>query len=925
MVMTLSGGTNNGGVASATNIFQVQVAPTNHAPVIVGATNRTILENTNSGLTATINVWDYDQLSTNFTLTATSSNSSVAGVRVTSNNVASRTNVLFTLTFAPVSNATGVTTIQLVATETNSGLSTTNSFNLTVTGPSSAPSFTLSTNFVLTPEETPSVTQTNFVSGWRSSRVWTFATSVLTAGAATNVTFTAGPLVDTNGTLTFSPTPHTYGTNWVSVIMTDNGTNSFTNTFQIAVQQVSHAPGFLGDTNLTVLENGTNGLVTTNIVVWDYDLTTNFIFTATAQSNLATVSITGSNVLGPSNVAFTLTFAPVHNANGTMPFQLVATEVRSNLSTTNVFPLIITPVNQAPSYAFSGNYMTNGVLRVAENAGPVTNSGFLSGNAGPANQSSQTWTYAAACTTTNRSTNVTFAVAPAVDTNGNLTFTTATNSFGTNTVTVVMTTSGSTANGGINSYTNNFQIAVAQVQYPPAFTGITNVTTLENATTNLTLAFTLYDPLTNRFTVTCTSSDANLAGVTAAGTNTAWTLTFAPPANSNGVATITVVADDGTLTNRTNFTFTVLPVNQPPSFNLAVHSITVDQYNVPVTSNHVVTSISAGPANQSSETVSFNVTNSSPSSFTVQPAIDANGTLTFTPGTTAQTVTVGVQAVNTGGTNNGGTNGSAFQFLTITIPPNAFQYLTGPFAGLFYDTTAVTNASSGYFSLLLTNDGSFTGYVLCAGNSNTFNGQFSISSDTAAVAAANYRLNLAVDTSASWTESITGSVSNATTHWNVPLQSYLAGYSASFPTTLAGAYTMALPGSTNTTRGPSGDSVFSLIVSNNGVVNLTGFMADNTPASQMSQISLSGSYPLYIPLYNNGLEGSLIGWLDITGLEANSVSANPVLTWFNQPGATADYASGFAIKRRLRLRPMTPLSPISYISTAAPLSSAEAI
>jgi hypothetical protein len=1118
MVMTISGGTNGGGVNTFTTNFQVGVVQTNHAPVIVGATNRSILEDTNAGLTATINVWDYDKLSSNFTLTAISSNNSVAGVSVTGTNVASLTNVVYTLTFAPVSNANGVAGIQLVATETNSGLSTTNSFNLTVTAAHAAPNFTLSTNFVLTPEETASVTQTNFVAGWRSSRVWTFSTTNLTSGAATNVTFATPPAVDTNGTLTFAPTPHTYGTNWLSVIMS-NGTNAFTNSFQIAVQQVSHAPGFLGDTNLVVLENGTNGLVTTNIVVWDFDLTTNFTLTATSLSNtlatvsvshtnvlgtsnvaysltfapvpnangnvpiqlvatentsslsttniftltitpvnqapsytlsatnvavpeesaavtnigfltnllagppnessqtwsftvttvtnnatnvsftvlpavdtngnltftpaphsfgtnfvsaimtdtggtanggvntysnsftiqvaqinhapgflgdtnlivfenntnglvttnvivwdydqvtnftltatslsnsLATASLSGTNVLGTSNVAFSVTFAPANNANGTVPIQLVATEPVSGLSTTNIFTLTITPVTQPPSFTFTGSSITDGVLTVPENTGPYTNSDFVTGSAGPVNQSSDTLSYTVACTSTNESTNVSFTVPPAVDTNGNLTFTTATNSFGTNTVTVIVTSSGSTANGGVNTYSNTFVLDVTQVQYPPAIQGITNETINENSATNLALTFTVYDPLTANITVTAVLSDTNLGTVSVSSNGAQRTLTFAPTANTFGTNTVTVTADDGTLTNATNISWNIAYVNQAPSFSLSANSVTVNLYDVAVSTTSFLTNISAGPANESGQTVSFTVTNSSPGSFLVAPSISSSGTLAYTPAATGGTVTVGVTAVDTGGTANGGVNTSGTQTFTIVIPPNPFPYLNGPFAGLFYDTNSLANASSGYFSLNLTTNGSFSGYVLCAGDSNTFTGQFNMSNTlanpNATATAGNYNLALSVDTSANWTETVSGSVSNSTTNWNASLVSYLAGYSASFPTPLAGGYTLALPGFADPTAGPAGEGIFSLTISTNGTASVSGYTADNTYASQASQLSLSGYYPLYIPLYSNGVSGSLLGWLNVTGDLTNAVSGTSTVTWFNEPGATTLYPAGF--------------------------------
>jgi len=950
LVMTNTGSTNNGGINSYTNSFMIGVVETNHAPFIVGASNQTVLENgTNlvngtNGLTMNILLWSYDTNfllpGTNFTFTATASNTNLASVSVTATNPPGASNQTFAITFTPVTNANGSVTNTLIATE--GPLSTTNTFVLTITPVTQPPSYALVTNLVLVNEETTNVTltATNFLSSMLAgppnqiSEKWGFVATTAT-NSITNVAFTVLPSVATNGTLTFSPTAHSFGTNLVTLVMTNTGStnnggiNSYTNSFMIGVVETNHAPFIVGASNQTILENGTNLIngtngLTMNILLWSYDTNfllpgTNFSFTATASNtNLASVSVTATNTPGASNQTFAITFTLVTNANGKVTNTLIATE--GPLSTTNTFVLTITPVTQPPSYTLSTN-----VLVIAENAGATNLSSFLTSlNAGPSNQSNLTWSFGV-FTATNNATNATFSQFPSVSTNGNLAFKTATNSFGTNLVSVIMTNSGSTNNGGITTYSNSFQLQVTQVQYPPAFTGLTNRTILENATNNLNMAFTLYDPLTNGFHVSCVSSNTNLVTVAASGTNTVWNLAFTPATNSFGTSLITVTADDGTLTNTNSLLLTVTWVNQAPSFGLAVTNITVDKYNVAVSLTNALTNILAGPTNQSWESVSFIVTNSSPSKFSFGPSVDTNGTLSFTPGDQGGTITVGIKAQNSGGTSNGGVNVSAVQTLTITIPANAFQYLAGPFAGLFYDTNTPANASSGYFSLLLASNGTFSGHVLNAGDSNAFNGQFSISNSSATVTAGSYSLDLIVDTTANWTETISGAVSNTTANWNAELLSYLAGYSASFPvpTGQAGDFLLAMPGFDDPTAGPAGDSVFSLIISNNGGASLTGYMADNTYGSQVSQLSQSGYYPLYIPLYDGGIGGSVIGWLDITGALSNSVSPSSILTWYNEAGSTVLYPNGFtnqALPLAALYDSSTPSELLSFSSGSVILS-----
>jgi len=379
--------------------------------------------------------------------------------------------------------------------------------------------------------------------------------------------------------------------------------------------------------------------------------------------------------------------------------------------------------------------------------------------------------------------------------------------------------------------------------------------------------------------------------VTGSGTNR--TLVFAPLTNAIGTNAITVTVDDGSLTNSVTITNAILWVNQAPSFNLAVPTITVDEYNVAISLANVATNIQAGPTNESGQTVTFVVTNSNPSLFVSPPTVSSLGTLNFTPGRVGGTVTVGIRALDNGGTANGGVNTSATQTLTITIPPNAFQELTGSFTGLFYDINTPSAASAGYFSLILANDGSFDGYIDNMGGSNGFSGQFSISNSLAQVTTGNYKLTLNIDTSASWTESISGSVSNTAAGWSVPLLSYLAGYSATFQTGLAGSYTAAMPGLDDPAAGPYGDSVFTISISSAGVVGLTGNLADDAGFVETNQLSVDGYCPIYTPLYGNGSQGVLIGWLQFTGDASNGLDTNSILTWIDQAGATANYPGGF--------------------------------
>ena len=116
------------------------------------------------------------------------------------------------------------------------------------------------------------------------------------------------------------------------------------------------------------------------------------------------------------------------------------------------------------------------------------------------------------------------------------------------------------------------------------------------------------------------------------------------------------------------FTLTVSPVNDAPSFTAGTNQVVnedADQQTVAW-----ATGISAGPDDESSQTLAFTVTNNNNALFAVQPTIAPEGTLTYRPAADASgTATVTVILTDDGGTANGGIDTSAEQTFTITMNP----------------------------------------------------------------------------------------------------------------------------------------------------------------------------------------------------------------------------------------------------------------
>src|SRR5258706_395907 len=148
---------------------------------------------------------------------------------------------------------------------------------------------------------------------------------------------------------------------------------------------------------------------------------------------------------------------------------------------------------------------------------------------------------------------------------------------------------------------------------------------------------------------------------------------FAVPPSSCAATVAVAAHDDGGTANggvdtsaSQTFTITVVAVNDAPSFTKG-GDVAVNEDSGAYSQTNWATTISPGP-NESSQTVSFNVSNSNNALFSAQPAVNASGTLTFTPAPNANGIaTVTIAAHDDGGTANGGVDTSAAQNLPITV------------------------------------------------------------------------------------------------------------------------------------------------------------------------------------------------------------------------------------------------------------------
>jgi large repetitive protein len=249
------------------------------------------------------------------------------------------------------------------------------------------------------------------------------------------------------------------------------------------------------------------------------------------------------------------------------------------------------------------------------------------------------------------------------------------------------------SDGVLESNTGTMTFWVAPINDPPTFSAGANVSVREDSgahsagwATNILPGPANESGQTVHFVIT----NVDLTGVpnlfsVAPAIAANGTLTFTPGLNQVGLAHVTVHAvDDGGLENY-GITYPGLPVpddtsgdvvfdiavtqaNDAPSFT-AGSNPTVNEDSGAASITNWATSISPGPVDESSQTVSFQVTtNDNPNLFSAAPGVSSSGTLTFTPGANRNGVAhLTVVAKDNGGTANGGVDTSAGRSLTITV------------------------------------------------------------------------------------------------------------------------------------------------------------------------------------------------------------------------------------------------------------------
>jgi CSLREA domain-containing protein len=489
-----------------------------------------------------------------------------------------------------------------------------------------------------------------------------------------------------NGLVTINPAADANGMTDITITVNRTG-GPESKTFTLTVNPVNDAPSFTRGPDQVVNEDAGAQTITgwaTAITTGPPDesasgLPQTWTFQIIGNTNPALFSAAPAISVGGN-----LTYTPAPDGNGTAT---ITVNLKDNGGTANggvdtspsqTLTITVNAVNDAPLFVKGIDQTVN------EDAGAQSVPNWATAiSAGAANEAGQTLTFQV----TNNTNSALFSAGPAISSVGTLTYTPAANANGSATITINLKDNGGTANGGVDtSAAQSFTITVNAVNDAPVFTKGTNQTVNEDAgaqTVNSWATAISAGPANESGqTLTFQITGNTNAGLFSAGPaiSSTGTLTYTPAANANGTATITVnLQDDGGTANggadtsaAQTFTITVNAVNDAPSFTKGADQTTINAAGAQTVTNWA-TNISAGPNNESAQTVTFQVTgNTNSGLFSAGPAVSPMGTLTYTPTSSAGgTATFTIVARDNGGTANGGIDTSAPQTFTITVTPAA--------------------------------------------------------------------------------------------------------------------------------------------------------------------------------------------------------------------------------------------------------------
>jgi hypothetical protein len=362
----------------------------------------------------------------------------------------------------------------------------------------------------------------------------------------------------TNRTMIVMPANNQIGTASITVTASD-GVLTASRAFVLTVTGSADPPSISGIGDVVTDEDVETGLISFTVSDPETPLTN---LTVRAASSNPTLIPTNQITLAGTGGPRTVRLRPSTNQNGSASITLTVSD--GALSRSTNFTFTVRAINDPPTIAQITNQTTAEEtaatipLIVTDIDTPIANVtlSVTSSNLSlvPINNISFSGT----------GTNRTMVVMP------------ATNQTGTASITV-------TASDGVLTASRAFVLTVTGSADAPTISGIVDVTTDEDVQP-ASISFTISDPETvaSNLTVRATTTNPTLIPtnrITLAGTTGTRTMTLRPVTNQHGSATITLtVSDPGGLSRSTNFNFTVLPVNDPPSITQITNRTLMEDY-----------------------------------------------------------------------------------------------------------------------------------------------------------------------------------------------------------------------------------------------------------------------------------------------------------------------------------------------------------
>ncbi|MBI2477762.1 MAG: tandem-95 repeat protein, partial [Planctomycetia bacterium] len=411
------------------------------------------------------------------------------------------------------------------------------------------------------------------------------------------------PSVSSSGTLTFTPAPNAVGQAVLTVVAKDTGSGvsphvntSTPQTVTLTVSPVNDAPQFIKGSNQSTNEDSGLQIVNawaTNIApgpvqaIDESNQGLEFLVNFVTTGNLAFEPGFEPRISTMTGTFGQLSYRPKANTNGTATVTVTlrdngdAAPPNVNLSSTETFSITVNPINDAPEFTAGADASVSedaGLVRIVDWATNVR-----PGPAAATDENSQALTFVAS--TIGFTGGLTFTTAPFIEPlTGDLVFQTSPNKWGTATVTVRLRDTGAgTAPHSNESAIHTLTISVASVNDPPEFTLGANQQLDEDAAAQTLFGFvtsirpgpaSANDEAGQAVNFVTTNDNNSLFAVQPA-ISAIGTLTYSPAANKNGVAVVTVDAQDGgpgtapdVNSAMKTFTITLNAVNDAPTLTV---------------------------------------------------------------------------------------------------------------------------------------------------------------------------------------------------------------------------------------------------------------------------------------------------------------------------------------------------------------------